>query len=108
MAYNYSFTHEAEKDFDEILHYITDTLDNPSAASAFMKKFEKVISEIRLFPKCGSLVENEFIALNDIRKIPISNYVLYYRLKESDECIIVLSIIYGRRNMDNILKDIDS
>ena len=108
MAYNYSFTREAEKDFDEILHYMNDTLENPNAASAFMKKMEKAISEIRHFPKCGSLVENEFITLKDIRKIPISNYLLYYRINETDECIIVLRIIYGRRNMNTILSDMNT
>ena len=108
MAYNYSFTREAEKDFDEILHYMTDTLDNPSAASAFMEKMEKVISEIRHFPKCGSLVENEFITQKGIRKMPISNYLLYYRLNEIDECIHILRIIYGRRNMNNILNEMNA
>ncbi|HBE15351.1 MAG TPA: type II toxin-antitoxin system RelE/ParE family toxin [Ruminococcaceae bacterium] len=108
MVYNYSFTREAEKDFDEILHYMTDTLDNPSAASAFMEKMEKVISEIRHFPRCGSLVENELITLKDIRKMPISNYLLYYRLNEIDECIHILRIIYGRRNMDNVLNEMNA
>ena len=108
MAYDYSFTHEAEKDLDEILHYMTGTLDNPSAALAFMEKLEKAISEIKLFPKCGTLIENEFVTLKDIRKIPISNYLLYYRFNETDECVIILRVIYGRRNMDNILSEINA
>ena len=73
-----------------------------------MEKMEKVISEIRHFPRCGSLVENELITLKDIRKMPISNYLLYYRLNEIDECIHILRIIYGRRNMDNVLNEMNA
>ena len=50
MAYDYRFTANAEKDLDEILHYIAKELDNPIAASSFMTKLEKLIEEIREFP----------------------------------------------------------
>lgn len=108
MAYDFRFTEKASVDLDEILHYISVELDNSFAASAFMEKLEQIIDEIRLFPKCGSLVDNELIAVKDIRKVPISNYMLYYRLDNSEECFIILRIIYGKRDPQQTAKDIIS
>ena len=99
MAYNYRFTNKAEEDLNDIFHYIAIELDNPIAASAFLERIEKAIYEIRSFPKCGSLVDNEFLSVKDIRKILISNYLLYYRFEEAQECIVILRIIYGKRDL---------
>ena len=98
MAYNYLFTANAEKDLDEIIYYIAKELDNPFAASEFFKNLEKLIAEIREFPKCGVLLENEYLSAKDIRKLPISNYILYYRFEETNERIVILRIIYGKRD----------
>ena len=105
MVYKYHFTASAEKDLDEIVRYIAIELDNPSAASVFMTKLEKIISDIRTFPKCGSIVDNEFIPVHDIRKMPISNYVLYYRFDEADACVVILRIIYGKRDPQQMMKE---
>ena len=106
MACKYRFTNRAANDLDEIFHYIAIELDNPSAASSFMTKLEKLIDEITAFPKCGSLLDNELVPVNDIRKLPISNYMLYYRFDESDECIVILRIIYGKRDPQQTFKNI--
>ena len=105
MVYDYRFTETAEQDLDDIFHYIATELDNPIAASSFMKKLESVIAEIRSFPKSGSLVDNEFISVKDIRKLPISNYLLYYQFEETQESVVILRIIYGKRDLQQILQD---
>ena len=106
MVCNYRFTEKASIDLDEILHYISIELDNSFVASAFMTKLEKIIDEITTFPKCGSLVDNEFIPVKDIRKVPISNYMLYYRYEESEKCVVILRIIYGKRDPQQTAKGI--
>ncbi len=106
MAYNLTFTSTAGSDLDEILRYMSKELANPGAASAFLTRLEKVISEITDFPKCGKTVDNEFIPVADIRKLPVSNYMLYYRVDESECRVVVLRIIYGKRNPQTIINEI--
>lgn len=106
MVYNFRFTEKASMDLDEILHYISIELDNSFAASAFMTKLEKIIDEIITFPKCGTLVDNEFIPVKDIRKVPISNYMLYYRFEESEKCVVILRIIFGKRDPQQTVQGI--
>lgn len=106
MVFNYQFTNRAANDLDEIFHYIAIELNNLSAASSFMTKLEKLIGEITTFPKCGALLKNVLVPVNDIRKLPITNYMLYYRFDESDECIVILRIIYGRCDPQQTFKNI--
>ncbi len=107
MACDYRFTAKAEKDLDGIFHYIAKELDNQTAASALLKELENLIANIRVFPKCGSLMDNEFLPARDIRKLPISNYMLYYRFEEKNECIVILRIIYGKRDPQQIIKELN-
>ena len=106
MACDYRFTDEAVKDLDDIIHYIAIELDNAIAANSFVNKLVKHIDDIRTFPKSGSLVDNEFVSVKDIRKIPISNYLLYYRFEESTECVVILRIIYRKRDPQQTYKSI--
>ena len=53
-----------------------------------MTKLEKIIDEIITSPKCGSLVDNEFVSVKEKRKFPISNYILYYRFEESENVLL--------------------
>jgi plasmid stabilization system protein ParE len=102
MAYDYCFTGIAEQDVDDIFHYIAIELDNPIAASAFMKRLEKAIDEITSFPKCGSPLDNEYVSVKDIRKLPLSNYLLYYRFDEASQKVVILRILYGKRDLQQI------
>ena len=99
MDCDYKFTDVAKQDLDDILYYISKKLDNPMAVNNFMTKLEETISNVTTFPKCGSVVENDFIQRMDIRKLPILNY-------ESDNYILILRIIYGKRNPEQIMKEI--
>ena len=71
-----------------------------------MTKLEKIIDEIITSPKCGSLVDNEFVPVKEIRKFPISNYILYYRFEESEKCVVILRFIYGKRDPQQTAKGI--
>lgn len=62
MACDYKFTASAEQDLDDILYYISQKLDNPIAAGNFMTRLEETITEVIAFPKCGTIVDNDFFA----------------------------------------------
>ena len=106
MGCDYKFTDAAKQDLDDILYYISKKLDNPIAATNFMTKLKDTISNVTAFPNCGMVVENDFIQRKDIRKLPILNYSFYYQFIKSDNYILILRIIYGKRDPEQISREI--
>lgn len=105
--YQYHFTKKAEADLDEILSYISIELSNPEAASSFLKDVQTVIASICSVPKIGRIVDNEFLPNREIRKSLVGNYVLYYLPDIKEKRIYVLRILYGRRNLDELVREIN-
>ena len=105
--FGYRLTKRAESDLDGIVSYIAVFLANPQAASDFVDKLQDNIEEARAFPESGSLVHNEFLQLESVRKKMVGNYIMYYLPDMGEETIYVLRIVYRKRNMDEILKKLD-
>ncbi|MCD8321902.1 MAG: type II toxin-antitoxin system RelE/ParE family toxin [Oscillospiraceae bacterium] len=105
--YRYQFTLRARDDLDDIVRYISIELSNPAAAASFVGALQEAIHEACLFPTSGSRVENEFLPSINIRKKVIHNYIMYYSPNTTEEVIQILRIIYGRRDMDEILRQLD-
>ena len=105
--WGYQFTQKADADLDDIVGYIAVELANPKAASDFVDKLQGAIEEARSFPENGSLVVNEFVPNTEIRKKLVGSYIMYYLPDFDEKMIFVLRIIYGRRNMDEILRKLN-
>ena len=106
--WGYQLTQKADADLDDIVGYIAVELANPTAASDFMDKLQDAIEEARSFPESGSLVINEFVPNAEVRKKQVDNYIMYYLPDSDEKMIFILRIVYGRRNMDEILRQINA
>ena len=102
--YKYQFTKKAKVDLDDIINYIAIELSNSKAASDFLDKLQRILEETVSFPESGSLVHNEFLPNLGIRKKPIDNYIMYYLHNFTEKSILVLRIIYGRRNIEEMIR----
>lgn len=105
--WGYQLTQKADADLDDIVGYIAVELANPKAASDFVDKLQEVIEEARSFPESGSPVVNEFVPNTEVRKKLVGNYIMYYLPDSAEKMIFVLRIVYGRRNMDEILRQLN-
>lgn len=104
--FGYKLTAKAEADLDEIVFYIAAELDNQRAAADFLQKLQDAINDIRSFPESGTLVVNEFLPYKAIRKKQVGNYIMYYLSNQKENMIYILRVIYSRRNLDEILREI--
>lgn len=104
--WGYQLTEKADADLEDIVGYIAVELANPKAASDFVDKLQSAIEEACSFPESGSLVINEYLPAAEVRKKRVANYILYYLPDSEKKTIFVLRIVYGRRNMDEILRQI--
>lgn len=103
----YKLTKKAKSDLDEIISYIAVELANPQAASDFVDKLLDNIEEARSFPESGSLVHNEFLQIENVRKKLIGNYIMYYLPNTAEKIIYILRIVYGKQNITEILIKLD-
>ena len=100
--YNYVLTESAEADIDEAFDYIAGELVNPDAASAFADELEEICKT----PKAGRPVHNPYLKRDDVRRVLVKNYIAYYLIDEEKANIVVLRVVYSRRDQDRILKTI--
>lgn len=105
--YQYRLSQKAADDLDGIVSYIASELSNPQAASDFLGRLEKVIDEIRSFPESGAPVNNEFLSNTKLRKKTVGSYLLYYLSVPETETVYIVRIVYGKRNMEEILRQLD-
>ena len=108
MAVNYSFkfTEKAEEDLNSILQYISEELSNPTAAGVLAQKIFECIDNVRAFPESGLIVENEFLTDKTIRRVLIESYSLYYKASDSDKTIYIIRLVYSRRDMNELFKQL--
>lgn len=93
--FEYRLTKRAESDLDGIVSYITVDLANPQAASDFVDKLQDTIEEARAFPESGSLVDNEFLQIENVRKKLVGNCIKYYLLDVGENTFFVLYMVNG-------------
>ena len=105
--FRYRLTKKAESDLDEIVAYIAVELANPQAASDFVDNLQDSIEEARVFPESGSLVHNEFLQVDNVRKKLVGNYIMYYLPDMEEKIIFILRIVYSKQNMNEILKKLN-
>ena len=103
MSYNFKLTQQASDDLDEIIRYMVMELANKKAARDFLDDIEETIQEACLFPESGVLVKNDFLPDIEIRKKRVNHYVLYYLPQHKEKIILILRIVYGKRNPDALV-----
>ena len=52
-------------------------------------------------------MDNAFLPNGTVRKKPVGSYLLYYVPDREDERIYILRVLYGRRNLDELLRKMD-
>lgn len=105
--FGYRLTQKAESDLDGIVSYIAIELSNPQAASDFVDKLQDNIEVAGNFPESGTLVYNEFLQVENVRKKLVGHYTMYYLPDAAEKIIYILRIVYSKRNMDEIIKKLD-
>ena len=96
FAYRLSVT--AESDIDEIVGYIALKLKNSVAAKSLYDELIKKLQYLCDMPKIGHIVDNELNRRDDVRWLPVNNYILYYVINDEDRIINVLRVVSARRN----------
>lgn len=95
--YKIKITKQAREQMTEIVDYISYELFAPEAANNLLEKMEKSILTLAEFPERYQLIDEEPWRHEGIRKIVVSNFLMYFWINESEKIVQIIAVIYSRR-----------
>ena len=90
----------AESDLMDALGYIAYTLGAPKAARNLLTEFDKTVQRIAEFPYACELYRTDRPMKDELRKVPVKNYVLYYAVFQ--DRVEIRRFLYGKRDRSKI------
>lgn len=102
QSYKLTFLPLFEKDLHEITDYITNTLQNPSAAHRLVDDIELAIIKRLEMPLSFAPYQSSKIRTHPYYRINVRNFSIFYVV--IDETMEVRRLLYSKRNIDMILK----
>ena len=99
--YNIEYSKEAREDLIQIKRYIKYNLQEAETAQKLMSKIRSEIDKLKTNPQMFAIIDDDFIKKFEIRKLIVDNYIVFYRIQNSN--IQIARIMYGRRNWINLL-----
>ncbi|MDR1069279.1 MAG: type II toxin-antitoxin system RelE/ParE family toxin [Gracilibacteraceae bacterium] len=105
MAYKYTvrLAQSAERDIDEILAYIAETLQNPKAAADLADELDARFETLESQPLMFELSVNVRLRRRGYRRFPVKNYVVFYQVDEAAKAVIIARVFYGRQDYERLL-----
>ena len=89
----------AADDLHSIHSYISEELDNPSAAGRLIKDIVKAYKQLKDTPLIGSLLDAKINIKTDFRYLVCRGYMIFYKV--DGNAVYIYRIINGRRDAYN-------
>ena len=92
----------AQQDLEGITDYITDTLKAPKAALDFVDNIEAGVNRLLEHPYSCRIYQPIKPIDTEYRVLVVKNHLVFYVVL--DDVVEVHRVVYGRRNLPNIIK----
>lgn len=106
-TYNVKITSQAEEQIQEIMYYITNDLKAPDAALHLLDALEDSFASLAHFPQRVVLVDEEPWHTNEVHRLPVKNFLVYFWIDENDMKVQVIAVIYEKRDQLRQLSQMD-
>ena len=103
IKYKIQFSKDARKDLIDIYSYIKYNLYEATIAKKLINRIKVEIYKLQDNPLIYAIIKDEIIKNKKIRKIKVNNYIVFYKVNESNKIIYIVRIMYARRNWINII-----
>ena len=90
----------AEEDILDAVDYIAGKLDAPKAAQDLLDELDDTVERISKYPYAHELYRTTRPMRDEIRKVPVKGYVLYYAVLE--DTVEIRRFLHGRRDRQNL------
>lgn len=104
-SYKVLMAQPAVEDLQSIAVYIVNELKEPSTAKRLVGRIKEAIINLSEMPGRYSLVADERLAMQKIRKMIVDNYIVFYVVSEKAVTVTVVRILFlfSRRDWLNLL-----
>ncbi|RJX28092.1 MAG: type II toxin-antitoxin system RelE/ParE family toxin [Dethiobacter sp.] len=102
-SYSLKFTPKASEDLEQIYSYIAGKLFAEIAADNLLERIESSIMRLKSFPYSCSFVFDEPLKNRGYRKLIVDNYVVFYLVNELEKQVVIMRILYGAQNYQDLL-----
>lgn len=102
QTYKLTFLPLFEKDLLEVTDYITNILQNPSAARRLIDDIELAIVKRLEMPLSFAPYQSSKIRSHPYYRINVRNFSIFYVI--IDDTMEVRRLLYSKRNIDKLLK----
>ncbi len=93
----------AKEDMEHIVYYISNNLKNRMAALNLVDELIKWTNNILEFPYGNPEYIPIKLLKNQYRTGKVKNFVMFYTINEEDKTVIIVRVLYQKRDMNKIL-----
>lgn len=102
--YRLEYLPMAKQDMMDIARYISNELDNPDAAERLAMEMTEAADRLKDFPYANPAYYPIKPLKYEYRRLLVQNYLMLYSVDESKRCVMVMRVIYARRDYGKILE----
>ena len=95
MPYKVVVTEKAKRYLADIFDYIAYQLHSPGAAKDLFEKIIRAIESLDTFPKRFAVLDFEEKFPDEVRRIMVKNYSVFYTVQEEEKTVVVLGVFYS-------------
>ena len=106
MKFEVIYSDRALNDLRNIYRYIAIDLLAPEVAQRISNHIMAQIESLEEMPSRCPLYDKEPWHSRGLRKLIIDNFIAFYLPIEKKRQVLVVTVMYGKRDVANILKDI--
>lgn len=107
MTYQVTLTPQAQTDLREIFKYIAVDLQSVQNATGQLDRLEKAIASLDQMPERYRVYDKPKWRERNLRIMPVDNYLVFYIPDHSSETVTVIRVMYGGRDIDRQLKNLE-
>ena len=101
--YHVKVDRKARQDICDIGDYISEILLQPSISNKIVKGLRKSITNLQYFPYQFPIIQDAILYKSGMRCMPYKNYYIIYVVNENTKSVIIIRVIYNKRNWRRIL-----
>jgi plasmid stabilization system protein ParE len=103
--YSITITEPAEKDLNSAVDYFITVLKAPKAAQTLLDEVEEKLNFLSNNPLVYEIEYDDYLQERNIRSVLVRSHLVFYIVNQESEEVIILRILYARRNWVNILRN---
>ncbi|MFZ3591403.1 type II toxin-antitoxin system RelE/ParE family toxin [Bacillus sp. DJP31] len=96
-------TDTAEEQLRDIIFYIAEDSSDVDIALGYLEKIETAINRLQEFPDSGSIPRYSILKRQGYRVVIVERYLVFYKINEADQTVIIYAIVDGRREYHNLI-----